>query len=123
QLHNGSRHLTLRSQEGLSFLVPAWMVDREAASVKIVDTPCISIARLLDLLALLDSSLAFHSGERIANGGCDGESFDKSTEGLVQRATAEPEAWSGGARESARADLIALDGGDGNDGRSAGGGR
>ena len=54
QLHNGTRHLTLRSGEGPSFLVPAWMADPEAASVKIVDAPCLSIARLLDLRAFLD---------------------------------------------------------------------
>jgi hypothetical protein len=44
------------------------MVDREAASVKIVDIPCISIARLLDLRAFIDSGLAFHSGEQIPKG-------------------------------------------------------
>ncbi|MCU4161934.1 Y4bD/Y4pK family protein [Acidiphilium sp. AL] len=69
QLHNGSRHLTLRSGEGPSFLVPAWMIDPKAASVKIVDTPCISIARLLDLRAFLDSGLAFHLGEQLPEGG------------------------------------------------------
>jgi Family of unknown function (DUF5372) len=64
QLHNGSRHLTLRYREGSSFLIPAWMVDCEAASVKIVDVPCISIARLLDLRAFLDSGLASRRGEQ-----------------------------------------------------------
>jgi hypothetical protein len=44
------------------------MIDLEAASVKIVDIPCISIARLLDLRAFLDSGLAFCSGERIPEG-------------------------------------------------------
>jgi len=41
QLHNGSRHLTLRSGDEPSFLVPAWMVDPSAAAVKIVDVPCL----------------------------------------------------------------------------------
>jgi hypothetical protein len=30
QLHNGSRHLTLRSAEGASFLIPAWIGCQEA---------------------------------------------------------------------------------------------
>jgi DNA topoisomerase-3 len=69
QLHNGSRHLTLRSADGASFLIPAWMIDPQAASVKIVDIPCNSIARLLDLRAFLDSALAFSHGEQILQPG------------------------------------------------------
>jgi hypothetical protein len=56
------------------------MLDAEAASVKIVDIPRISIARLLDLRAFLDSGLAFHSGEQIPDGGFDGESLERRTE-------------------------------------------
>jgi hypothetical protein len=58
QLHNGNRHLTPRSGDGPSFLVPAWMVDPAAASFKIVDVPRLSVARLLDLRAFLDSGVA-----------------------------------------------------------------
>jgi hypothetical protein len=68
QLHNGSRHLTLRSGDGLSFLVPAWMVDPVAASVKIVDVPRLSVARLLDLRAFLDSGVASRLGGEIPEG-------------------------------------------------------
>ena len=63
QLHNGSRHLTLRVGEEPSFLVPAWMVDPEAASVKIVEVPRLSIPRLLDLRGFLDSVLACGLGK------------------------------------------------------------
>ena len=56
QLHNGGRHLTLRVDDEPSFLVPAWMVDPEAASIKIVDVPRLSVVRLLDLRAFLDSA-------------------------------------------------------------------
>jgi hypothetical protein len=77
QLHNGSRHLTLRSGEGPSFLVPAWMVDPEAASVKIVDVPCLSVARLLDLRAFLDSGSICGLGEEITKGDADGEALDE----------------------------------------------
>jgi hypothetical protein len=58
QFHNGSRHLTLRSGAGPSFLVPAWMLDPAAASVKIVDVPILSVARLLERRAFLDSAYA-----------------------------------------------------------------
>jgi len=44
QLHNGSRHLTLRIGDQPSFLVPAWMVDPDTASVKVVQVPRLSIA-------------------------------------------------------------------------------
>jgi hypothetical protein len=123
QLHNGSRHLTLRSAEGASFLIPAWMIDPEAASVKIVDVPCISIARLLDLRAFLDSGLAFGPGERIPEGGFDGEPRDSSARRFVRRPTAGPEAWSDGAGKAAGAASIPADGRDCDDGSAAEGGR
>ena len=99
------------------------MVDREAASVKIADIPCISIARLLDLRAFLDSGLASRCGEQIPKGGFDGESVDKSAEGFVRPVAAESEAWSNRAGEGAEAGSVAVDGGDGEDGKPAGGGR
>jgi hypothetical protein len=99
------------------------MVDREAASVKIVDIPCISIARLLDLRAFIDSGLAFHSGEQIPKGGFDGESVDKNAEGFVRRAADGPEAWSNRAGEGAEAGSVAVDGGDGEDGKPVGDGQ
>jgi hypothetical protein len=72
QLHNGSRHLTLRVGEEPSFLVPAWMVDPEAASVKVVEIPRISIARLLDLRAFVDSVLAYGLEKELLGGEADG---------------------------------------------------
>jgi hypothetical protein len=85
QLHNGSRHLTLRSTDGASFLIPAWMINPEASSVKIVDVPCISIARLLNLRAFLESGLAFGPNEHIPKGGFDDERRDSSARGFVRR--------------------------------------
>ena len=58
QLHNGSRHLTLRSGDGPSFLVPAWMIDPAAASISIIDVPRLSLACLVELRAFLDLGLA-----------------------------------------------------------------
>jgi hypothetical protein len=99
------------------------MIDLEAASVKIVDIPCISIARLLDLRVFLDSGLAFCSGERIPEGGFDGEPRDNSARGFVRQSTAGPEAWSGGTGKASGAASIAVAGGDGDDGSAAEGGR
>jgi len=45
QLHNGDRYLTLRSGDSRSFLVPAWMVEPAAASIRIVDVPRLPVAR------------------------------------------------------------------------------
>jgi hypothetical protein len=69
QLHNGSRRLTILCGEEPSFLVPAWMVDLEAASVKIVEAPRLSIARLLDMRAFMDSVLACDPGKEIPGRG------------------------------------------------------
>src|SRR5271169_1014391 len=55
QLHDGSRHLTLRSQDGSTFLVPIWMTEAEASSVKIIDAPCLSLARLLELRVFVEA--------------------------------------------------------------------
>jgi hypothetical protein len=99
------------------------MVDPKAASVKIVDAPCISIVRLLDLRAFLDSGLAFHLGEQIPEGGSDGEALDEGSTGFVRRAGARHEAWGDRAGEGDGADSIAPDGGDGNLEKWAGDGR
>ena len=67
QLHDGNRHLTLRSQDGSTFLVPSWMIEAQASSVKIIDAPRLSVARLLVLRALVDSVLASQAGEETAD--------------------------------------------------------
>ena len=77
QLHDGSHHLILRSQDGSSFLVPTWMTEAEASSVKIIDAPCLSLARLFELRVFVDSVLASHAGRAIPDeGGVDGNSSD-----------------------------------------------
>lgn len=68
------------------------MIDLEAASVKIVDISCISIARLLDLQVFLDSGIALSPGEHIPNGRFDAKSRHNSARGLVRPATTGPEA-------------------------------
>lgn len=99
------------------------MVEPAAASVKIIDTPCISVARLLDLRAFLDSGLAFHRGEQVPEGGSDGESLDEDSMGFVRQAAAEHEARGDRAGEGNGAASIAADGGDNDFGKSPGGGR
>ena len=123
QFHNGSRHLTLRVGDGSSCLVPAWMIDPAAASVKIVDVPRLPVACLLDLRALLDSRLACTPREAFPEGGDDGEAVEMGATGSVRGAAARHEAWSAGTSESHRAASSAPVGGDGGRGRAAGDGR
>src|SRR5207248_11069958 len=123
QLHNGTRHLTLRSGDGPSFLIPAWMVDPAAASVKIVDVPRLSVARLLDLRAFLDSGVASGLGEEIPEGGTDDKVLDGRATGPVRGAARGQRAWGKGAGEGVGAASIAPNGGDSDIGSSARGGR
>ncbi len=67
QFHNGMRHLTLRTEDGSSFMVPAWMTAPEAASVEVVASPRLPVERLLELRTFLDSVLASSSGETPRN--------------------------------------------------------
>jgi hypothetical protein len=71
QLHNGVRHLTLSADAESSFLVPAWMIEPDAASIKIVDLPRLSVVRLLELKAFLDSGLTSAPQEVDPEGGAD----------------------------------------------------
>jgi hypothetical protein len=68
-LHDGAHHLTLRAANGLSYLIPGWMAELEAAQIQLTDTPRISISRLLDLRAFLDSALPSASGDSPCDGG------------------------------------------------------
>ena len=54
QIHDGRRHFTVRRECGRSQLLPAWMTEPEAASIKIVADPLLPIARLLELRVFLD---------------------------------------------------------------------
>ena len=130
QIHDGCRHLNLQSVDGASFLVPAWMTLAAAASVSIVDTPCLSLARLLELRAFVDSVLASCSVEAIPEqGGVDGKASDVPAAGSVRASAAADRARPGGANEVGGAAESAGDGGHGcpgsrrRRGTSIGGGR
>ena len=88
QLHDGSRHLTLRGADDRTFLVAAWMIDPEAASIKIVDVPCQSLARLVELRAFLDSGLGSGPGRDGPEGGGNGEASEQRATGSVRGAAA-----------------------------------
>src|ERR1700758_5002822 len=113
QLHNGSRHLTLRAGNEPSFLVPAWMVDRSAAAVKIVDVPRLSIARLLDLRAFLDSGVACGLGETVPEGGIDEKASHAGATGPFREAARGQRTWSSAAGEGVGAAPTAPHRGDG----------
>ena len=108
-LHNGSRHLTLRSGTGRSYLIPAWMIDPESASTKIVDVPSISISALLDLRRLLDSVLASHLRRNIREGGADGQASDEHAGGSVRKSNprSDEDARTGSTQQGAGATPIA----------------
>jgi hypothetical protein len=99
------------------------MVDPEAALVKIVDVPRLSVVKLIELRAFLDSSLICGLEEKISEGGADGEVRDEYATGSVRGTAAGNEACSGGAGEGGGTAASVADGGDGGLGRLAGGGR
>jgi hypothetical protein len=120
QIHDGCRHLNLRSEDGASFLVPAWMTQDEASCVKIVDAPCLSLRRLLELRAFVDSVLASHAGggeEVPGKGGVDDDASDIPATGFVRDSAAADGAGSGGADEVDRSAAGVADGGDGDTAR------
>ena len=123
QIHNGDRHLTLSpSDDSPTFLVPAWMLEPGAATIGIVDTPRLPVARLLELRALLDSGLASNSRDE-PGGGADAKANGEDTAGFFRtNATARQitDASSGAADASAGADPNPVDRSD--DGESSDGG-
>ena len=62
------------------------MVDPSAAAVKIVDVPRLSVARLLDLRAFLDSGVACGLGETVPEGGIDEEASHAGATGPFREA-------------------------------------
>jgi hypothetical protein len=65
------------------------MTQAEAGSVKIVDIPCLSLASILELRALIDSVLASQAGEMSPDhGGLERDASDLSTTGSIRGATA-----------------------------------
>jgi hypothetical protein len=76
--------------QGSGELVPTWMTEAEASSVKIIDAPCLSLARLLELRAFVDSVLASQTGKAIPDeGGVDGDSWDIPATGSVRDSAAD----------------------------------
>jgi hypothetical protein len=73
-IHDGAHHLTLRAANGSSYLIPGWMAELGAAQIQLTDTPRISISRLLDLRAFLDSALPSAS----ENSPCDGGFYNEA---------------------------------------------
>src|SRR3954465_6721994 len=103
-----------------TFLVPAWMVDPEAAAIKIVEVPRLSIVRLLDLRAFLDVVLACGPRQEILGEEADDQAWGECTTGSVRGAVAGHEARRYRAGEGRGAASGAADGGDGSPERSAG---
>ena len=64
RMHGGARHLTLQTEQGDLFLVPEWMTQSDAAAIKVVEGPRISVAQLRALRAFLDFDPSLIGGER-----------------------------------------------------------
>ncbi len=71
QIHNGTRHLTLRVAGGATSLVPAWMTGSAGAAFQVVERPRLPFDRLLELRALVDSLLASSAGDSDPRAGGD----------------------------------------------------
>ncbi len=89
------------------------MTQAEAASVKIVDIPCLSLTSILELRALIDSVLGSQAGEMPPDhGGLDRDASDLSTTRSIRGAAASDDAHSGRTDEVGRSSAVAVDGGD-----------
>ena len=89
------------------------MTQAEAASVKIVDIPCLLLASLLELRALIDSVLGSQAGEMPPDhGGLDRDASDLSTTRSIRGAGASDEVHSGRTGEVGGSSAVAADGGD-----------
>ena len=85
RMHGGARHLTLQTEQGNSFLVPEWMTQSDAAAVKVVEDPRISVAQLRALRAFLDSILASLAGNIVpGEGGANGDTMDPAARGSFE---------------------------------------
>ena len=89
------------------------MTQAEAASVNIVDIPCLSLTSILELRALIDSVLGSQAGEMPPDhGGLDRDASDLSTTRSIRGAAASDDAHSGRTDEVGRSSAVAVDGGD-----------
>lgn len=89
------------------------MTQAEAASVKIVDIPCLSLASILELRALIDSVLDSQAGEMPPDhGGLDRDASDLSTTRSIRGGAASDAAHSGRTDEVGGSSAVAADGGD-----------
>lgn len=89
------------------------MTQAEAASVKIVDIPCLSLTSILELRALVDSVLASRAGEMPPDhGGLDRDASNLSTTRFIRSAAASDDAHPGRTQEAAGSSVVAADGGD-----------
>ena len=86
------------------------MTQAEAASVKIVDIPCLSLTSILELRALIDSVLASSQAGEMPpdHGGLDRDASDLSTTRFIRGAAASDDAHSGRTDEVGGSSAVAL---------------
>ena len=82
RMHGGARHLTLQTEQGDLFLVPEWMTQSDAAAIKVVEGPRISVAQLRALSSLSNSILASLAGNVVpGEGGANGDTMGPAARG------------------------------------------
>ena len=90
RMHGAARHLTLQTEQGDLFLVPEWMTQSDAAAVKVVEDPRISVAQLRALRAFLDSILASLAGNAVpGEGGANGDTIGPAARGSFRTLAAD----------------------------------
>jgi len=75
--HGGIRYLIIcKPGEGSRVLLPEWMTSREAAAIQTVSCPRLSMARLVELRALIDRLMALSPENHTPGGGQSNEAME-----------------------------------------------
>jgi hypothetical protein len=75
--HGGTRHLIIcKPGEGARLLLPEWMTFPEAATIRTLSCPRISVKRLVELRALIDRLMVSSPGNNVPGGGQSDETME-----------------------------------------------
>jgi hypothetical protein len=80
----GEEHLVVVQPDGTLALVPSWMAESAAGSATLTACPRLSIGRLVEVRARIDTLLASCGGESAPRGGCDHAPTTRPAERFVR---------------------------------------
>jgi hypothetical protein len=83
QEHSGAHHLMIYGPNGAKLLIPEWMTLPEAAAIRIVSSPRLSVNRLMELRDLIDRLMLTSSGGKRVPGGPSNDALGTGKFGLV----------------------------------------